>query len=107
MNGRHLIAQGINASPGWAGGIAVFNTDRAERLGKAGQEVILIRPESEPDDVQGLLYSRGMVTSRGGVTSHAGVVCRGLGIPWVGGANIEIDHDPMLFPTSDKPWSEA
>ncbi len=102
MNGRHLIAQGINASPGWAGGIAVFNTDRAERLGKAGQEVILIRPESEPDDVHGLLYSRGMVTSRGGVTSHAGVVCRGLGIPCVAGANIEIDDDRMLFSTSDR-----
>jgi pyruvate,orthophosphate dikinase len=80
-----LLARGLNASPGAATGIAVFNADRAEELGKAGQAVILVRPETNPDDVHGMLVARGILTQRGGATSHAAVVARGLGKPCVAG----------------------
>src|SRR5258708_7157173 len=80
-----LLAKGLNASPGAATGKAVFDADRAEELGKAGTPVVLIRPETSPDDVHGMLVAKGILTARGGATSHAAVVARGLGISWVRG----------------------
>jgi pyruvate,orthophosphate dikinase len=81
-----LLARGLNASPGAASGMAVFDADTAQRLGSEGQAVILVRPETSPDDVHGMLEARGILTQHGGATSHAAVVARGLGKPCVAGA---------------------
>ncbi len=80
-----LLAKGLNASPGAATGKAIFDADRAEQLGKAGIAVVLVRPETSPDDVHGMLVAKGILTARGGATSHAAVVARGLGLPCVAG----------------------
>ena len=89
-----LLAKGLNASPGAAVGMAVFNADTAEAWGKAGKPVILVRPETNPDDVHGMLHARGILTSRGGATSHAAVVARGLGVPCVAGTEaIRVDPE--------------
>ena len=86
------LAQGLPASPGAASGRVVFDADRAEQLGKAGQEVILVREETKPEDIHGLVASQGILTSRGGKTSHAAVVARGMGKPCVAGAEgIHVD----------------
>jgi len=92
------LAQGLNASPGAATGIAVFDPDTAAELGGKGQAVILVRPETNPDDVHGMLVARGILTARGGATSHAAVVARGLGKPCVAGAEaIRVDLDARQF----------
>ncbi len=81
------VAQGLPASPGAASGIAVFDADRAEQMGKElGQKVILVREETKPEDIHGFFASEGILTSRGGKTSHAAVVARGMGKPCVAGA---------------------
>jgi pyruvate,orthophosphate dikinase len=86
------IAKGVNASPGAAVGVAAFDADLAEKWGKAGKSVIMVRPETKPDDVHGMLASKGILTSRGGATSHAAVVARQFGVPCVCGAEaLEID----------------
>ncbi len=87
-----FLARGLNASPGAAVGLAVFDADTAEEWGKAGRPVILVRPETNPDDVHGMLSAKGILTSRGGATSHAAVVARGLGLPCVAGCEaIRVD----------------
>jgi len=83
---RDLIAQGLPASPGAATGQIVFDAAEAERLGKAGEAVILVREETSPEDIRGMDAARGIVTARGGMTSHAAVVARGMGRPCVSGA---------------------
>jgi pyruvate,orthophosphate dikinase len=80
------LAQGLPASPGAASGHCVFDADRAEMLGRAGQKVILVREETKPEDIHGFFASQGILTSRGGKTSHAAVVARGMGKPCVAGA---------------------
>ncbi|MGQ9659838.1 MAG: pyruvate, phosphate dikinase [Thermochromatium sp.] len=89
------VAQGLAASPGAASGIAVFDADRAEQLGKGqGLKVILVREETKPEDIHGFFASVGILTSRGGKTSHAAVVARGMGKPCVAGAEgISVDVD--------------
>ena len=82
----NLITVGLGASPGGATGRVVFTADEAAEQGKRGLSVVLVRPETSPDDVHGLIASRGVLTSRGGATSHAAVVARGLGKPCVAGA---------------------
>jgi len=87
-----LLATGVNASPGAAVGVLAFDADIAEEWGKAGKDVIMIRPETKPDDVHGMIASKGILTSRGGATSHAAVVARQFGIPAVVGCEaMEID----------------
>ncbi len=89
-----FLAKGLNASPGAAYGKAVFDADTAERLGKAGERVVLVRPETSPDDVHGMLQAKGILTARGGATSHAAVVARGLGLPCVAGCeDIRVDEE--------------
>ncbi len=89
-----FLAKGLNASPGAAYGNAVFDADTAEKLGKAGERVVLVRPETSPDDVHGMLQARGILTARGGATSHAAVVARGLGLPCVAGCEaIRVDEE--------------
>jgi pyruvate,orthophosphate dikinase len=87
------IAQGLPASPGAASGLAVFDADRAELMGKdQGQKVILLREETKPEDIHGFFAAQGILTSRGGKTSHAAVVARGMGKPCVAGAEgISVD----------------
>ncbi len=93
-----LLAKGLNASPGAAYGKAVFDADRAEELGKAGTPVVLVRPETSPDDVHGMLVAKGILTARGGATSHAAVVARGLGLPCVAGCEaIRVNEEERLF----------
>ncbi len=80
-----LLAWGAGASPGAASGKVVFDADVAEDLARRGETVILVRPETKPDDIHGIIAAVGVVTSRGGVTSHAAVVTRGLGKPCIVG----------------------
>ncbi|MCS6785712.1 MAG: pyruvate, phosphate dikinase [Thiobacillaceae bacterium] len=86
------VARGLPASPGAAVGVAVFDADRAERRGRAGERVILVREETKPEDIHGFFAAQGILTSRGGKTSHAAVVARGMGKPCVAGAEgIHVD----------------
>ena len=80
-----VIATGLNASPGAASGTVVFDANRAEELGHAGEAVILVRWETTPDDIHGLIHAQGVLTAHGGMTSHAAVVARGMGKPCVTG----------------------
>ncbi|HZU06021.1 MAG TPA: pyruvate, phosphate dikinase [Chloroflexota bacterium] len=97
QNGR-LLTKGLNASPGVAVGRAVFDADRAAELGRAGERVVLVRPETSPDDIHGLIEAQGVLTARGGMTSHAAVVARGMGKPAVVGAEaIQLDLAARRF----------
>jgi pyruvate,orthophosphate dikinase len=88
----HYLARGLNASPGAATGRAVFDADRAVELKGSRELVVLVRPETSPDDFHGMVAATGILTARGGSTSHAAVVARGLGLPCVAGcAALEID----------------
>ena len=88
-----FIARGLNASPGAATGKAIFDPDRAVEAKQAGDPVILVRIETSPDDVHGMLAARGVLTARGGATSHAAVVARSMGLPCVAGAEtLRIDY---------------
>jgi pyruvate,orthophosphate dikinase len=87
-----VLATGLAASPGAATGAAVFDADRAEAAAKRGEKVILVRVETNPDDVHGMIAAEGVLTARGGRTSHAAVVARGMGKPCVAGAEeVEVD----------------
>ncbi len=87
-----LVAKGLPASPGAATGEAVFDADEAEALAHEGRKVILIRPETSPEDFHGIVAAQAVVTARGGMTSHAAVVARGMGKTCVVGAkDIEVD----------------
>jgi pyruvate,orthophosphate dikinase len=81
-----LLTTGLPASPGAACGTVVFEADDAERLGRAGQSVILVRRETSPEDFHGMVTAKAILTARGGMTSHAAVVARGMGKPCVAGA---------------------
>jgi pyruvate,orthophosphate dikinase len=97
-----VLAKGLNASPGAAVGAAVFDADRAEERGKAGEKVILVRRETNPDDLNGMIAAQGILTSRGGKTSHAAVVARGMGKPCVCGADaLDVDLSGRRFRVGD------
>ncbi len=87
------ICLGLAASPGAASGKAIFDADEAERVGKLGHKVILVREETKPEDIHGFFASQGILTTRGGKTSHAAVVARGMGKPCVSGCE-ELRIDP-------------
>jgi pyruvate,orthophosphate dikinase len=95
----HVLAHGINASPGAVSGIAVFDSDRAEKMAnEENTEIILVRPQTKPEDVHGLYAASGVLTQFGGKTSHAAVVARGMGKPAVVGAqDVEIDEENQEF----------
>ena len=91
--GDRLLGKGLNASPGAAVGQAIFEPDRAVAAKEAGNPVILVRIETSPDDVHGMLAAKGVLTARGGATSHAAVVARSMGLPCVAGAeSLKIDY---------------
>ncbi|QDX26311.1 pyruvate, phosphate dikinase [Sphingomonas suaedae] len=83
---RDVLTKGLPASPGAASGIAVFDSDTAEKRAAAGESVILVRVETSPEDIHGMHAAKGILTARGGMTSHAAVVARGMGRPCVSGA---------------------
>src|SRR5216117_2919788 len=88
-----VLAKGLPASPGAATGEVVFDADEADALKKEGRDVILVRPETSPEDFHGIVAARAVLTARGGMTSHAAVVARGMGKTCVVGAT-EIEVDP-------------
>ena len=92
-NARYdVAAKGLNASPGAASGGVVFDADTAVERAKAGEKVILVRWETTPDDIHGLIQAAGILTAHGGMTSHAAVVARGMGKPCVAGCeDLSID----------------
>ena len=99
---RSLLAKGMSASPGAAVGAAVFDSATAVRLAEAGTPVILVRRETNPDDLHGMVAAAGILTSRGGKTSHAAVVARGMGRTCVCGAEtLEVDTKAGQFTTPD------
>ena len=102
------IATGLNASPGAATGKAVFDADEAERRAHNGEQVILVRPFTSPDDFHGMAVSTGILTALGGATSHAAIVARQIGLPAVvGSEGISIDLKARLFRTSEATVKEG
>jgi pyruvate,orthophosphate dikinase len=102
------LTSGVNASPGAAVGIAALDADLAEEWGLEGKDVIMVRPETKPDDVHGMIASKGILTSRGGATSHAAVVARQFGTPAVVGCEaIEIDLDGRRLEVNGKTLQEG
>ncbi len=105
---KHAAAQGLPASPGAASGKVVFDADRAELMGRVGEDVILVREETKPEDIHGFFASQGVLTSRGGKTSHAAVVARGMGKPCVAGAEgIHVNTQARLARIGDKVLHEG
>ena len=103
-----VLAKGLNASPGAAVGRAVFDADTAEARGRAGEPVILVRWETTPDDIHGLIQAQGVLTAHGGMTSHAAVVARGMGKPCVCGVeSLHIDASARLFAVNGTTVSEG
>jgi pyruvate, orthophosphate dikinase len=104
-----LLASGVNASPGAAVGRVYFDADTAEKMAhEEGQDVIMVRPFTKPDDVHGMLAAKGILTSEGGATSHAAVVARQFGVPCVvGAASIRIDLERRLFEADGKVVKEG
>jgi len=99
---KELIAKGLNASPGAAVGVAILDAARAKDAATEGQDVILVRPETSPDDVPGMLVSKGVLTQKGGATSHAAVVARGNNLPCVAGCeDISVDLNRREFTAGD------
>ena len=99
---RNVLVKGLPASPGAAVGKVVFDADEAAERGGKGEKIILVRPETTPDDIHGLFAAQGVLTSHGGLTSHAAVVARGLGKPCVSGAEtVKIDLAAETFTVGD------
>jgi pyruvate,orthophosphate dikinase len=103
-----LLTTGLPASPGAACGTVVFDADKAARLGRAGQAVILVRRETSPDDFHGMVTAKAILTARGGITSHAAVVARGMGKPCVAGAQgLVVDEKTSRFSVNGRSVGEG
>lgn len=103
-----VIASGLPASPGAASGTIVFSSDDADRLAKKGQKVMLVRTETTPDDIHGMIAAQGILTSRGGMTSHAAVVARGMGKPCVCGCEaIKINYEQKSMTINNLVFKEG
>jgi pyruvate,orthophosphate dikinase len=103
-----VVATGLNASPGAASGAIVLDADLAEERGRAGEDVLLVRWETTPDDIHGLVHSRGVLTAHGGMTSHAAVVARGMGKPCVAGCDaLSIDLEARTVRIGDAELREG
>jgi pyruvate, orthophosphate dikinase len=103
-----LLTTGLPASPGAACGTVVFDADQAEKLGRAGQSVILVRKETSPEDFHGMVMARAILTARGGMTSHAAVVARGMGKPCVAGAQeLVVDERANRFSVNGRSIGEG
>ena len=105
---RDVLTKGLPASPGAASGMAVFDSDTAEKRANAGDSVILIRVETSPEDIHGMHAAKGILTARGGMTSHAAVVARGMGRPCVSGAGtLAIDAKAKVMRVSGREIREG
>ncbi|MGB9674250.1 MAG: pyruvate, phosphate dikinase [Anaerolineales bacterium] len=106
---NRLYAKGVNASPGAAVGRVYFDADTAEKKAKEeGQDVIMVRPFTKPDDVHGMLAAKGILTSEGGATSHAAVVARQFGVPCVvGAASIRINLEQRYMEANEQRVNEG
>ncbi len=103
-----VAAKGLNASPGAASGKIVLDADTAEQRGKGGEVVVLVRWETTPDDIHGLIQARGVLTAHGGMTSHAAVVARGMGKPCVAGCeSLSIDLNARTITVGGQTLSEG
>ncbi len=103
MGDGRFLSSGLNASPGAASGKVVFTADEAVAMANSGDEVILVRLETSPEDIQGMNVAQGILTARGGMTSHAAVVARGMGKPCVAGCGaIDIDYENKKFSVNRK-----
>jgi pyruvate,orthophosphate dikinase len=103
-----IAAKGLNASPGAACGKIVLDADTAEQRGKAGESVVLVRWETTPDDIHGLIQAAGILTAHGGMTSHAAVVARGMGKPCVAGCEaLSIDLNDRTISLGEQTLSEG
>jgi pyruvate,orthophosphate dikinase len=103
-----VIATGLAASPGAAYGKAVFDAGRAEEMARQGEKVILVRIETNPDDVHGMIAAEGILTARGGRTSHAAVVARGMGKPCVAGCEtVRVDLERRQFSVNGRVLREG
>jgi pyruvate,orthophosphate dikinase len=103
-----VAAKGLNASPGAASGKIVLDADTAEQRGKAGESVILVRWETTPDDIHGLIQAAGVLTAHGGMTSHAAVVARGMGKPCVAGCDaLSLDLEARTISLGAQTLSEG
>lgn len=104
----NVLSRGLPASPGAAEGKIVFSPGEAEKLGSDGKAVILVRPETTPDDIHGLFAAQGVLTSHGGMTSHAAVVARGLGKPCVSGCGeLVIDLQAETMQIGEKTFGKG
>jgi pyruvate, orthophosphate dikinase len=100
---RTLLGKGLPASPGAASGAVVFTADEAESRAQKGEDIILVRIETSPEDIHGMHAARGILTTRGGMTSHAAVVARGMGRPCVAGAGgISVDYAAQTLSAGGK-----
>lgn len=98
-----VLTTGLGASPGAAVGQVVFDADEAAERGARGEKVILVRWETNPDDIHGLIQAQGVITSHGGMTSHAAVVARGMGKPCIAGAqDLKIDTEARQITVGDR-----
>src|ERR687891_1039504 len=103
-----VAGKGLNASPGAATGRIVLDADRAEEQGKADEAVILVRAETTPDDIHGIIEARGVLTAHGGMTSHAAVVARGMGKPCVAGCEaLSIDLGELRIRLGERELAEG
>lgn len=103
-----VVANGLPASPGAASGTIVFNADDAEALAEEGHKVLLVRTETTPDDIHGMVVAEGILTARGGMTSHAAVVARGMGKPCVSGCEaIKIDYATQQFTANGRVFKKG
>ncbi len=104
----NVIARGLPASPGAASGKIVFDADKAQEKAQDGEKVLLVRPETTPDDIHGIYAAEGVLTSRGGMTSHAAVVARGAGKPCVCGCEaVKIDLEGRLLMVGEESYPEG
>jgi pyruvate,orthophosphate dikinase len=105
---KKIIAKGLPASPGAGAGIIAFTSERAHFLNEEGKKVILVRQETSPEDISGMVASQGIITARGGMTSHAAVVARGMGKPCVAGCSaLIIDYRAGTLTVNGKKFKEG
>ncbi|MGB0453475.1 MAG: pyruvate, phosphate dikinase [Bacteriovoracaceae bacterium] len=105
---KNILAKGLPASPGAATGKIVFTSEKAHEMGSTGQRVLLVRQETSPEDIAGMVAAQGILTARGGMTSHAAVVARGMGKPCVAGCSaLFINHKEQTLTIQGKVYKSG
>jgi pyruvate,orthophosphate dikinase len=105
---KKIIAKGLPASPGAGGGTIAFTSESAHTMNEEGKKVILVRQETSPEDIAGMVASQGILTARGGMTSHAAVVARGMGKPCVAGCSaLMVDSSARTLTVGGKVYKEG